>query len=250
MIKYAKKDIEWLEFEIFSECSRLKHALFLRKGGQSIGNFASLNLADHVGDCPEHVTFNRNKVAKLFDLSSILYIRQCHGKNIIEIGPNNKDLVHFCDAMITTTPELGLMINHADCQAAIIYDPIHHVVANIHAGWRGTVQNIYQETIAFMQAKYKSSPSDLLVGISPSLGPMNGEFVNYREEFPEHFWDFQIKPNYFDLWEISRWQLHHCGISDHHLQISQIDTFSNFEDYFSYRRDKITGRNGTLVSLM
>jgi YfiH family protein len=250
MIKCSDKEIEWLEFEIFSECPRLKHAVLLRKGGCSVGPFASLNLAAHVGDFQEHVSFNRIKVAKLFNLSLILYLQQCHGKDIIEIHSNNTNLIHTCDSMVTAVPHLGLMIQNGDCQAAIIYDPVHHVVANVHAGWRGSVQNIYQETLTFMHAKYRSSPSDLLVGISPSLGPMNGEFVNYREELPESFWDFQTKPKYFNFWEISRWQLRNCGILDHHLQISQIDTFSNPEDYFSYRREKITGRNGVLVSLL
>ncbi|MFQ5729954.1 MAG: hypothetical protein ACE5GN_06305, partial [Waddliaceae bacterium] len=48
---------------------------------------------------------------------------------------------------------------------------------------------VQAEAIGFMQAKYGSLPADLLVGISPSLGPQSAEFINYRQEFPEPFWE-------------------------------------------------------------
>ena len=141
------------------------------------------------------------------------------------------------------------MIKHADCQAAIFYDPVHHAVSCVHAGWRGNVQNIYAHAIAFMAGKFHSQPADILVCISPSLGPHFSEFKNYKTEFPESFWPFQIRPNYFNLWEISRTQLQECGILPHHIEIASICTYANEQDFFSYRRDKVTGRNATVVAL-
>ena len=87
------------------------------------------------------------------------------------------------------------------------------------------------------------------MGISPSLGPQSAEFTHYRHELPESFWAFQINPNYFNFWEISRWQLETEGILPHHIQIAEIDTRSTPEDYFSYRREKISGRHGSFIEL-
>lgn len=151
---------------------------------------------------------------------------------------------------MTDEKNVGLMIKHADCQAAIFYDPLHHAVANVHCGWRGNVKNIYREIVEAMGQRYGSRPQDLLVGISPSLGPQASEFRNYIKELPKSFWEFQIKPLYFDLWEISKQQLMGCGILSHHIEIAKICTFSTPEDCFSYRREKRSGRHATIVALL
>jgi YfiH family protein len=176
----------------------------------------------------------------------------------IKSGYGSKDCVDFSfptaesrlkgDALITLCPGVGLMINHADCQAAIIYDPIHHAIANVHSGWRGSIQDIYAETIQMMQHIYHSKPQDLLVGISPSLGPDDAQFVKYREELPETFWEFQKTLYYFDFWAISTMQLTRCGVLPHHIEVAGISTYSHPEDYFSYRRGA-AGRHGTIVAL-
>ena len=141
------------------------------------------------------------------------------------------------------------MMKHADCQAAIFYDPVHHALANVHSGWRGNVKNIYQTTILKMASVFGTKPQDLLVGISPSLGPQHAEFKNYKVEFPEHFWSFQVCPEYFDLWAIARHQLEEAGVLPYHIEIAGICTYANKEDCYSYRRDKVTGRHATLAML-
>ena len=172
-------------------------------------------------------------------------MRQEHTNCVTEANPQ---LEPVADGLTTQRPYLGLLVLHADCQAAIFYDPIHHALANVHCGWRGNVQNIYKETIAFMAASYGTKASDLLVGISPSLGPEAAEFIHYRTEFPECYWDFCIN-NHFNLWELSRYQLMAEGILPHHIEISGMCTYSHPEDCFSYRRAKKSGRHGTLAML-
>jgi YfiH family protein len=243
-----KNGVRWLEFDLLANVKRLKHGVFLRHGGCSTGSFGSLNLGG-LGDAPENIQNNRDKICDILGLEHLIFAQQCHGKQINEVlTPYMKPLMG--DALTTSSPNLGLMINHADCQAAIFYDPIHHAIANVHAGWRGNVQNIYADTVAFMQHRYLSNPADLLVCISPSLGPENSQFVNYRTELPEDFWDFQIKPLYFDLWEIGRMQLMRCGILPQHIEIAKICTKANPEDYFSHRYDPKAGRHGTIVALI
>ena len=173
---------------------------------------------------------------------------QCHGKDIVEVSHCTLQPLKG-DALTTSDRGIALMIAHGDCQVAIIYDPIHHAVTNVHSGWRGSVQNIYAEAILHMKTAYGSKPEDLLVGISPSLGPTAAQFIHYRTELPESFWEYQIKPDYFDFWAISKAQLTQAGVLPHHIEIAGICTYSNPQDYFSYRFNRTTGRNGTVVIL-
>ncbi|EKE08239.1 MAG: hypothetical protein ACD_17C00269G0001 [uncultured bacterium] len=140
-------------------------------------------------------------------------------------------------------------MTHADCQAAIFYDPVHEAIAVIHAGWRGLVQNIYARTLEAMQREIGTQPQNLIVCIAPSLGPDHAEYKNYKQDFPQEFWDFQKEPNYFNFWDLSRFQLSSLGILDKNIEIVETCTACHLKDYFSYRREKDTGRHGTVVAL-
>lgn len=250
MQRKARDGVTWLEFDLLADQPRVKHGVFLRHGGQSTNPaFATLNLGDNVGDEPIIVAKNRKIACDHLGLERYVSGRQCHGVAIQEVKQKNETLQE-CDILATAEPDVGLLIAHADCQAAIIYDPVEHVVVNVHAGWRGSVQNIYAKAIAFMQTTYGSLPANLLVCIGPSLGPSDAQFVNYEKELPKAFWKYQVKPFYFDFWAISRMQLLQCGVLSHHIEIARINTFSNEQDYFSYRRQNITGRHGTIVALV
>ncbi|MFI5344380.1 MAG: polyphenol oxidase family protein, partial [Chlamydiales bacterium] len=174
----------------------------------------------------------------------------CHGKNIEYVDIDSPQVIEDCDGLICKTAGISLMMTHADCQIALIYDPIQHIVSNIHCGWRGSVLNIYAEGINMLKTRFGSNPADLLVCISPSLGPDEAEFINYRHELPEEFWPFQVRPTYFDFWSISEYQLQAAGILPHHIEMARLSTYSNSHDFFSYRRDKITGRHATCITLL
>lgn len=247
MIEKEKEGIRFLEFELFSEFSNLKHAIFLREGGFSKKCYHSLNLSYLVGDEEAIVKENEKKVRLIMGCERLVRGNLCHGKRIVDIS--SLDTKMLSDGIATKKGGFGLLSTHADCQTALFYDPIQKAIANIHAGYRGSVQNIYQETINFMKKTYGSNEKDLHVAISPSLGPMQAEFINYKKELPETFWEFETVPNHFDFWEISNRQLLNAGLLPHHIQIAKIDTFSNEKDYFSYRRDKITGRNASFIAL-
>lgn len=245
MQRKKKGEVEWLEFDLLAEIPELVHGVFLRGGGVSGAPFHSLNAGGGSGDNPLNVDENRKIIQDTLGLPSLISGHQKHGVNIA----CPQDDLSDCDGLLTEQPGIGLIIKHADCQAAIFYDPIHRAVANVHCGWRGNVQNIYAAAVKAMQAKMGSRPEDLLVCISPSLGPDVSEFKNYKTELPESFWPFQIKPTYFNLWEISRHQLLECGILPHHIEIASLCTYAHKQDFFSYRRDKVTGRNATIVAI-
>lgn len=255
MQRFKQDSTEWLAFDLLADCPHVKHAVFLRHGGHSQAPFNSLNASFSVGDQAAAIEQNRALIAKqskagLQHWSHIVTGQGCHGKHISYIEKQSPHVIPQCDGLISSTPGITLMMTHADCQIALFYDPCHHAIANVHAGWRGSVQNIYAETLLHMQKRFGSKPADLLVCISPSLGPDESEFIHYRNELPEKFWTFQIKPTYFDFWSISEYQLQNAGILPHHIEIARLSTHSNAYDFFSYRRDKITGRHATCITLL
>lgn len=246
MLQKSSGKIQWLEFELFQEIPSFSHAVFLRHGGFSEGAYSSLNVGKMSGDSLDKVKRNIEAIRNVSGFTHLATGLQCHGVQLNEITEQATFCFGQCDGLITQQEDVGLLIKHADCQAAIFVDPARRLLANVHAGWRGNVANIYQKTVERL-CQMGSRPEEILVGISPSLGPDASQFLHYKTEFPESFWEFQHKPNYFDLWSIARWQLQQCGILSHHIEIASICTYSSLEDFFSYRREKLSGRHATIA---
>lgn len=250
MIFREKHGVVWLEFELLQGFDFLVHGVFLRKGGGSNPPFESLNIGRKVGDSPHHVASNREKIREILGLKTLVMGNLLHQDQIIEVE-NVEDVAvqGSSDGLFTKLTSLGLTVTHADCQAALFYDPKKEVIANIHCGWRGNVQNIFEKTVSVLKKDAGCDPKDLLVCISPSLGPSRAEFIHYREELPEEFYPYQVTPTYFDLWEISYQQLRVAGVVANHIEIAKMCTYEHKELFFSHRRDKITGRNATVIGL-
>ena len=256
MLRKELNGVVFLEFSLLQEFTRLQHAVFTKHGGVSEGSYASLNAAFNTGDLDENVQENRRRIQNVFtqqDKAPHLFsLTQVHSDIVVAVDEplSTYETPPSGDGLLCAIPHRALLIKHADCQAAIFYDPVHHACANVHAGWRGNVQNIYKKTIGLMKQKYGSKPEDLFVCISPSLGPQASEFSNYENELPKEFLPFQVAPTYFDLWEISKWQLMQENVLAHHIEIAQICSRSTPDDFFSYRREKASGRNATVVALL
>ncbi|WP_459947055.1 peptidoglycan editing factor PgeF [Desulfocastanea catecholica] len=232
-----------------------KYAMFDRHGGVSRGVYASLNVGEQVGDLPQAVRENREKVRSALSVAHILSARQVHDTGIFcltEPLTDNREVDGF-DALITDRPGVGLMIQQADCQAVLLFDPVHQVIAAVHCGWRGSVQGILPQVLQVMAQNYATVPADVQAVISPSLGPCCAEFVNYRRELPPEFEQFMVRRNYFDFWRISRHQLLRAGMSDARIATANMCTCCS-DDYFSYRRasrlhNGLTGRNCSVIAL-
>lgn len=246
MLRFTKNGLTYLAFRHLSAYP-VVHGIFLRHGGVSEGSFDSLNFGITQGDCPRKVGINKKRALETLGLNRYVQSFQEHGSRVVEAPFIGKP---HADAQITSQPHLGLMILHADCQAAIFYDPIHHALANVHSGWRGSVANIYQATIERMSRQYGTRAQDLLVGISPSLGPKAAQFIHYRQELPKAFYPFKVGECHFDFWGISRWQLLACGVKEENIEIAEICTYQNPGDYFSYRRENKSGRHATIAALL
>lgn len=226
-----------------------------RHGGVSRGRYASLNIGEHVGDRKDVVQQNRARVKAALSLPRLLSAKQVHGTEIYCLAePLSADMeVEGFDALVTDLPDVGLMIQQADCQAVLLFDPVREVIAAVHCGWRGSVQGILTQVLAVMARNYGTASEQLQAVISPSLGPCCAEFVNYRQEFPAEFQRFMVQDNYFDFWQITRHQLMGAGMSEERIQAAEICTCCS-DDYFSYRRatrqgNGLTGRNCSVIAL-
>lgn len=231
------------------------YGLFARHGGASDAPYDSLNVGMYVGDQPKTVATNRQQVQKAMRTSTLLSARQVHGLGVYCLTePLNEDReVDGFDALVTDIPDVGLMIQQADCQAVLLFDPRREVIAAIHCGWRGSVLQIVPQVIEVMAHNYGTISTDLQAVISPSLGPCCAEFVNYKSELPPGFLQFMAGDNHFDFWQITRAQLTEAGLAQANIQTAGHCTCCS-EDYFSYRRatrqgGEPTGRNCSVIAL-
>ncbi len=191
---------------------------------------------------------------KMLGAATLKGTTQVHGTSVLLVKDRQQITeTEKADAMITDVAGIGLLIQQADCQAILLYDPVRNVIAAVHSGWRGSVHNIIAQTIQYMQQNHAVRPSDITAVISPSLGPCCGEFVNYQAELPLDFHSFQTTKNHFDFQAISCRQLIRSGVDEKKIDTVKKCTVCN-TDFFSYRRavrrgDGQTGRNGSIIAL-
>lgn len=235
----------------FSHLPAVSSATFSRHGGVSKAPYHSRNVGLQVGDEEVRVLRNRALIREQLGLSRLVSAHQVHGDSVLVVDwlPEADVELAGYDALVTDQPGVGLMIQQADCQAVMLYDPEHGAVANIHSGWRGSVQNIIAKTVSAMISAYGTRPAGLFAAISPSLGPCCGEFINYRQELPEPLHGYQVRANYFDFWAISRDQLRDSGVRSEQIEIAGSCTACG-GDYFSYRRDRVTGRFASVIGIV
>ena len=196
----------------------------------------------------------------------VLTAHQVHGTAIAVItGKMNRDDLQGFDALITDIPGLAIGVRTADCVPILLHDPIRHVVAAVHSGWRGTVQRIVTKVIAQMGLRYGTRPQDLRAVIGPAIGPdsfqVGEEVVRAFSDtgFPmEQIWSIrEMQPgkpmsggHHIDLWRANRWLLEQAGIPENAIQVIGIDTYQSPE-FFSARRETIAcGRIINAIKLL
>lgn len=256
MLLIKKKQSYLFQFEALTHVQSLTHAIVGRRGGVSHPPFDSMNLSQGVGDDPVAVATNREQLPHLTGGGVHVYTRQNHGTTIRVIAMEETSREGTleteqlpADALITNVPGLRLLIQTADCQAVMIFDPQTHVVANIHCGWRGSVSNILGTCVSRMVADFGCDPGQMIAAIGPSLGPCCAEFINYQDEIPEKWWSFRMGTHHFDFWRISRHQLVTAGFKDGNIHESGMCTRCNPHLFFSYRAARQTGRFAALIGI-
>jgi len=279
VVIHQKNGVSFFEFPKLSGASGTLHGVFTRKDGKSTGPYRSLNVGFGVGDDDRTVAENRHIISRCINETDLVYLDQVHGRRvavfkkehgsyrvaetfdgleskILEISGLPTDVPGInterrfqADAMVTNIPKKFLVIQVADCQSVMIYDPVRQVVANVHAGWRGSINNIIGSTLAVMVRSFGCRPRDFIAGIGPSLGPCCAEFVNYEREIPEAFWKYKNNTHHFDFWSVSRDQLCEAGVLPENVELSRMCTKCDTDRFFSYRGEGVTGRFATLIGL-
>ena len=150
-----------------------------RHGGVSAGPYASLNLSFNVGDEPGAVLENRRRAAAALGarLEDVVVAEQVHGAVATVVGaadrgrgvrPGAATAVPGTDALATADPGTTLAMLAADCVLVVLYDPVAHVLACAHAGWRGTVAGAAASAVAAMRS-LGSRPADVIAGLGPAI---------------------------------------------------------------------------------
>ena len=280
MITRKINGVTFMQFPHLADTVGIKHIVFTRNTGKSRKPFESLNVSFGVGDDEQNVLQNRKIVSRCIEGEDLIFMDQVHGARIVVIARDTNPPIPFDsvlstesnptavlmdpvggfgsdaeqklvgDALITNTPGKFLVVQVADCQSILLFDPTKQVVSNIHSGWRGSINNIIGNTVQVMKACFGCIASDIIAGIGPSLGPCCAEFINYKKEIPEKYWQYKDADNHFDFWSASRDQLCQAGVLLENVHLSRICTKCNTDQFFSFRGEGATGRFATLIGLV
>ena len=214
---------------------------------------------------PADIFFTQNQsIQQLivkFPLNHLYFTHQVHGIDGIRVTPqlisNTAAFSTHADFLHTTSPAIGLGIMTADCLPIIFADPINKAIAVIHAGWRGSVQNIAQIALQRMYTIHGTRATDILVFFGPSaraccykVGP---EFVDIigQTAYHQNVLEERNGKLFLDVSQFNYNQLIAAGVQ---LQsISQEYNVCTICDvrFCSYRRDaQHSGRQMTIISLV
>jgi polyphenol oxidase len=267
MIEKNIRGVPLLFFENLLPFNNLVQGISTRHGGVSCAPFASLNLGADTGDAIERVVRNYEilSTALGFDLTALVSSRQVHGRQLAVIDDAFAGRCAFAaepqlqgyDALLTKSSGRMLMVRVADCVPVILFAPEQEMAAVVHAGWRGTLAGIAEETVRKMVQQYGADPRTIRAGIGPAIGPccycVKEEVAEaFKKEpvfYPEVFTKTAGKL-FLNLWEANRLQLMRQGIPGGNIEVAGLCTSCRTDLFFSYRGEKgKTGRLGAFAGL-
>jgi YfiH family protein len=192
------------------------------------------------GDIRQHVLANRNRFYRILNVSEkkLALANQIHSGNVKIV--NHPGLVENTDAMICNKKDIFLAIQTADCFPIFLFEPDHKVCGVIHAGWRGVVLNIVENTLETLKADLKIEPSKLLIAIGPGI---QSDCFEVRKDvfdyFPEKYLKDKTKSNkrYLDLKSIIIDKLNNSGVPLKNIYASKYCTKCCEALFYSFRRD-------------
>ncbi len=217
---------------------RIKHFISDRYGGVSKPPYNWLNIAMHVGDSALDVKRNRQILYKKAGITNAQFANQVHGDMIVEI--NDFIVPPSCDGLITTQFSLPLAIMSADCFGVLLYDNNAKVIAALHAGRMGATKQIVAKAMHLMRNRYGATNISAI--ISPGIHSCCYEVsLELASQYPNRF----IKRGrYLDIKAIIYEQLEQNRVES--IRDYNICTCCS-SDYYSYRRDKKTGRFASII---
>jgi YfiH family protein len=218
-----------------------------RAGGASRGPFASFNVGLRTGDDPQAVAANRARLRAILPAEP-RWLRQVHGTRVAH-ADTPAGTAPEADAAVSRRPGTVCVVMVADCVPVLLADRAGSCVAVAHAGWRGLAAGIIESTVNAMAA----DPCEVLAFLGPGIGP--GAFEvgpEVREAFLAR--DPQAESAFAacapgkwraDLFQLARQRLQRAGVTSVHG--GGQCTFSDAARFFSYRRDRTTGRMAAVI---
>lgn len=250
---------------------RLSAGFSGRGGGVSAAPWDSMNIGLHVGDAAADVIANRKRLtAEIgWPFEAWTCAEQVHGNRVMQVTALERgngreeleDAIKGCDAIMTNVPGVLLASFYADCVPLYFYAPETGAVALAHAGWRGSVEKIAEETVQAMERAYGVKPEELLTAIGPSIGSccyeVDGLVIAEVERViqdleldkAEAGACMQLKPNgkaQLNLKEINRQIMIKAGILPSRIELTNWCTGCRTDLFFSHRIEG--GRTGRMAS--
>jgi polyphenol oxidase len=223
--------------------ARIRHGFFTRKGGVSQGLYAGLNVGIGSDDDRAKVTENRARVAAWFGLplEKLATVHQVHSPDVFVVDETYAGERPKVDAMVTSVPGVALGVLAADCGPILFADGENGVIGAAHAGWKGALTGVLENTIEAM-ISLGAARENITAVLGPSIGPASYEV---GPEFVERFLSYD--PSYeafftpsssgghsmFDLPSLTIKRLTAAGVR---AQSLGLDTYPDAERFYSYRR--------------
>lgn len=222
-----------------------------RVGGVSLAPWDSLNLGAHCGDDLAHVEENRRRFYAAAELPSRpVWLEQVHGKAVLRLT-GGEYASKRADASYSNIPGQVCAVMTADCLPVLFCNKAGTEVAAAHAGWRGLCDGVLEDTIAC----FSDRPDNLLAWLGPAIGPDAFEVgPEVRDAFmtKDERADSAFRPAgekyYADIYQLARQRLARAGVTQ--VFGGERCTLREKDDFFSYRRDKSTGRMASFIWLI
>ncbi len=255
------KTIDQLEY-LTAEGISVPHCFTTRHGGVSVGSKESLNLALGRGETEENVTANLRILGKAlgFDPEKLVMTRQTHS-DIVRVvteadcrGFFHRDYPE-CDALVTNTPGVTLLVFTADCTPLLFHDPVTGAVGAAHAGWRGTAKAIGPKVVQTMADAFGCDPKNIRAAIGPNIGQCHFEtdrdvpdalLAAFGDEAAAYI--RQRGEKFFpDLKAVNALALRQAGVT--HIDISRDCTYCQNSRFWSHRFTKgDRGSQGAVIT--
>ena len=222
-----------------------------RRGGVSVGPYASFNLADHVGDDPQAVAANRKLLRERVPQlpADPLWLKQVHGVACIAVESSAPGIE--ADASWSRTPGKVCAVLTADCLPLLLCDEKGSIVSAVHAGLQGLAKGVIEAAVKTLPVP----PASLLAWMGPAIGPKAFEVgPDVRDQFLAHdakaamAFTSSAKGKWLgDLYLLARQRLHELGVT--RIYGGGECTVTDARHFYSFRRDRDTGRMASLIWL-
>ncbi len=221
----------------------IRHGFFTRKGGVSNGIYGDLNTGTGSRDEPANIAENRARIARRLDVGDkdIATVYQVHSPDAVHLTRPFEGERPKADAMVTATPGVALGVLTADCGPVLFADPQSRIIGAAHAGWRGAVGGVLENTVAAMEA-LGAQRARIVAVLGPTIGKDSYEVgAEFRDTVialsPHHdrFFSSSARPGHFmfDLPAFIVARLTSAGVT---AADTALCTYADEDRFFSFRR--------------